>query len=124
MTLTLEVVPFIATKVSVSFSFLKKENGWMHHISWMSTVSLKSTTLLALHCGPGHHACSCVNYKHVIKVSGLIWRVSFQLMRSCHMVFIELTWTCCEPSCLHHHFLQLQLQELYGYAYTSIHKLQ
>lgn len=34
----------------------------------------------------------CRNYEHVIKVSELSRRVSSQLMRSCHMVFIEMRW--------------------------------
>lgn len=72
----------------------------------MTTGSLRSSTLLVLPWSPGHHACSCRNYKHVIKVSELNRRVSSQLMRSCHMVFIEMRWACREPRRLHHHFLQ------------------
>ncbi len=109
-----EVVSLLQKKLSISCSCLNRDmktdllinNIWRHYICRMITGGLRSSTLSALPWSPGHHACSCRNSKHVIKVSELIRRVSPQLMRSCHVVFIGMRWACCEPRCLHHHFMQ------------------
>jgi len=61
-----------------------------HLICWMSAGSRSSPPSQSFY--ESSNTCSYRNYKHVIKSSELIQRVSTKLMRSCHMVFIEMRW--------------------------------